>query len=267
MECCILFFGDIVGRPGRAYLKQRFPFFREKFSPHFIFANAENANGGFGLNGDIAQELHALGIHGLTLGNHIWDQRSLWSEIDSLPYVCRPCNLPPECPGRTALIFECHQQKIALINVLGRVFLNTSLDCPFKSCQVLMRTLRQEGVENFIFDVHAEATAEKQTLAWFLEKQGAVAVLGTHTHVQTADACLLNGKTAFLCDVGMCGAAYGVLGFQADPIIEKSMYGKPCRFEVASGPAMINGICLRFDLDAHRALSLEPIHEIEGEAN
>ena len=264
IECRILFFGDIVGRPGRTFLKAQLPMLKDKYAPHFVFANGENATGGFGLNASIAKELKDMGIHGITLGNHTWDQRGFWNEISNIDYVCRPLNFPEECPGRKHLIFEFENQKIAVLNLLGRAFSNAVADCPFKSCQREIDTLKQAGVENFVVDIHAEATAEKYTLGWFLSKiGGVVGVVGTHTHTQTADERIMNDTTAFICDLGMCGSYNSVLGFQPDNIIEKSIHGVPCRFEVGKNPACINGVCVTFDLEAHKAISIERINIVE----
>ncbi len=264
LECRVLFFGDIVGRPGRNFLKVQLPLLKTKYAPHFIFANGENSTGGFGLNTSIAKELKDIGIHGITLGNHTWDQRSFWGEISSIDYVCRPLNFPEECPGKTYLIFEFENQKIAILNLLGRAFSNGAVDCPFKSCQKLIETLKHVGVENFIVDFHAEFTAEKYTLGWFLSRLGGVVgLVGTHTHIQTADERIMNDTMAFICDLGMCGSYNSILGFQPDNIMEKSIYGKPCRFEVGRGPACINGALITLDLAKHKATHIERINLVE----
>ena len=259
-QCSILFLGDIVGRPGRSFVQQQLPFLKEKYHPDFIFANVENATGGFGITAATANELYSMGIQGMTLGNHVWDQRSLWNEIHALPFLCRPTNFPAECPGARYITFDFDGKKFALFCLMGRAFSNnTALDCPFKSSQSLIEELKSQGVDNFIVDVHAEATAEKYTLGWFLSDLGVTCVLGTHTHIQTADERVLNEKTAFICDLGMCGAYNGILGFQKEPIIAKSVYGKPCRFEVAKGPTIITGILACIDLEKQKALSIQRI--------
>lgn len=264
IECRVLFLGDIVGRPGRSFLKTQLPLLKDKYAPHFIFANGENATGGFGLNASTANELKDMGIQGITLGNHTWDQRSFWNEINDIGFVCRPLNLPEECPGRTYLVFEFEKQKIAVLNLLGRAFSNISVDCPFKRCQNLISDLKQQGIENFIVDIHAEATAEKYTLVWFLSKLGGVvSLVGTHTHVQTADERIINDTTAFISDLGMCGSYNSVLGFQPESIIEKSMHGVPCRFEVGKSPACINGALIKLDLETHKAFGIERVCVVE----
>lgn len=266
-ECRLLFFGDIVGRPGRVFLKRQLSALKDHYEPDFIFANGENATGGFGLNKTIAQDLKTSGIDGITLGNHVWNQRDFWNEIDQLDYVCRPLNLPEGCPGSTSVTFEFKGHKLALLNLLGRAYSCEALDCPYKTIQQQIKELKQAGVDNFVVDIHAEATAEKYTLGWFLsEIEGITCVVGTHTHTQTADERILNGTTAFICDLGMCGSYNSILGFEKKSILEKAISGKPCRFEVAKSPSMINGAFIRLDLENHKAISIERIYMVESEA-
>ena len=263
-ECRILFFGDIVGRPGRRFVLSQLPLLRERYKPDFVFANAENATHGFGLNAATAKKLHDAGIDGLTLGNHTWDQKEFWNEIDTLPYVCRPANYP-KTPGRTHLVFEHRGEKLAVINLLGRTGIRTALDCPFQTAAKLLEAFQSDGICNVIVDFHAETTAEKYALGWFLAKKESVcAVLGTHTHVPTADTRLLNDRTAFVSDIGMCGPYNSVIGCEIDPVIERFVDGKPNRLEVAKGTAVLNAIFLRLDLEQHRALSIERIQKIEA---
>ena len=261
-ECRILFFGDIVGRPGRRFVLSQLPLLRERYKPDFVFANAENATHGFGLNAATAQKLHDAGIDGLTLGNHTWDQKEFWNEIDTLPYVCRPANYP-KTPGRTHLVFEFHDEKFAVVNLLGRTGIRTPLNCPFQTISKLAEVLRKEGISSIIVDFHAETTAEKYALGWFASKQGICAVLGTHTHIPTADTRLLNNRTAFVSDIGMCGPHDSVIGCEIDPVIERFVEGKPNRLEVAGGAAVLNAVFIRLDLEQQCALSIERIQKIE----
>ena len=264
-ECRLLFFGDIVGHPGRIFLKEQLPALKQQYVPDFIFANGENATGGFGLNKAIAQELKTSGIDGITLGNHTWNQREFWNEIGQLDFVCRPLNLPEGCPGNTSVVFEFKEHKLALLNLLGRAYSREALDCPYKTIQRQIEQLQSAGVDNFVVDIHAEATAEKYTLGWFLaEIEGVSCVVGTHTHIQTADERIFNGTTAFICDLGMCGSYNSILGFKKESILEKAITGKPCRFEVAKAPSMINGAFIKLDLESHKAISIERIRILES---
>lgn len=263
-ECCFLFLGDVVGQPGRSVLKSQLPVLLERYQPDFIFLNGENAAGGFGINASIAQRIKNLGISGITLGNHTWDQRGFWDEINNLDYICRPINFPSECPGRNYLIFEYDGQKIALFCVMGRGFMHGALDCPFKTSQQLIEHLKEDGISNFIVDVHAEATADKYALGWFLSQLGVGCVVGTHTHIQTADERLLNNQTAFICDLGMCGNYDSVLGFSIDTVLEKTIKGKPGRFDILTqGPRILSGVCVKLNLDTHCALSIEAFKVLE----
>ena len=261
-ECRIFSFGDIVGRPGRTFVLSQLPLLRERYKPDFIFANAENATHGFGLNAATAQKLHDAGIDGLTLGNHTWDQKEFWNEIDNLPYVCRPANYP-KASGKTHLVFEFHDEKFAVVNLLGRTGIRTPLNCPFQTISKLAEVLRKEGISSIIVDFHAETTAEKYALGWFASKQGICAVLGTHTHIPTADTRILNDQTAFVSDIGMCGPYDSVIGCEIDPVVERFVDGKPNRLEVAKGSAILNAVLLRLDLERHCALSIERIQKIE----
>ncbi len=257
-ECSLLFLGDIVGKPGRTILKNQLPTLLERYQPDFIFVNGENAAGGFGINTSIAQEIKTLGVSGITLGNHTWDQRGFWEEIDNLDYICRPINFPEGCPGRPYLIFEKDNQKIALFCVMGRGFMHGALDCPFRTCQRLIEELQNQGVTNFIVDVHAEATADKYALGWFLNRLGVSCVVGTHTHILTADERLLDDKTAFICDLGMCGNYNSILGFSINGVLEKAIKGKPVRFDINSnGPRILSGVSVHLDLISNCALSIE----------
>ena len=262
--CRIVYFGDIMGATGRRYLQAQLPSIKQHYQPDFIFANAENATNGFGLTKATAEELHAMGIQGLSLGNHTWDQKSFWGEINSIPYVCRPANLPPTCPGLTYLIFNWNGESIAIINLLGRACINMSLDCPFRTAQHLVESLKTQGVHNILIDFHAETTSEKCAMGWFGSTLRVCAVMGTHTHIQTADERILNDQTAFICDLGMCGASNSILGAKKDPIIDKFINGKPCRYEAADGPAKINGALICIDCTTHKALSIERITLMEA---
>lgn len=257
MKFRFLYFGDVVGRPGREFLLSCLPKIKEHYLPDFIFLNGENAAGGFGLTKAIAHEFLNAGIDAISMGNHTWDQKNFWAEIDSTPFVCRPANLPSLCPGKPYCIVEKDQVKVALLNILGRSFISLPLDCPFVTAEKWIRFLKDEGVEAVIVDVHAEASAEKCALGYYLMEHGATAVLGTHTHIQTSDERIIGGKTAYITDLGMCGVRESVLGFSIEPVIKKSITSLPCRFEVASGDVWLHGVCV--DVDHGEAIHIERI--------
>ena len=191
----LLFIGDVVGRPGREILGERLPRLRNQLGLDFVIANGENAAAGAGLTGAVAKTLFDAGVDAVTLGDHVWDQKGFEEEIGKLDRICRPANLPAACPGRDHLILEKSGFRLAIFTVLGRQYLNMKSECPFLASDRMLARL--EGLADAVFvEIHAEATSEKQALGWYLDGRAA-AVIGTHTHVPTADACVLPKGTAF----------------------------------------------------------------------
>jgi metallophosphoesterase (TIGR00282 family) len=237
----ILFIGDIVGSPGRAIIAEKIQQIREQHSLDFIIANAENAAGGSGLTKSLALELLDAGIDGLTLGNHVWGQHSFAADIDSLEHVCRPANLPLESPGKKFLILNKDGFRLGILTVLGRQFMNIRSECPFKTAYDLTHKLK-DLVDACIVEIHAEATAEKIALGWYLDGKVSL-VVGTHTHVPTADACILPKGTAYITDVGMTGPYASVLGRTIDPVIKQFVTSMPQKFSVAKEDIRLSG-CL-----------------------
>jgi 2',3'-cyclic-nucleotide 2'-phosphodiesterase len=234
----ILFFGDIIGHYGREFVIQHTPRLRAEMKIDFVIANGENAAGGFGLTEETAKDLLRV-VDGLTTGNHVWDQRQFMHEIDHVDHVCRPVNLPPSAPGRDFFILEKNGFKLGVFCAMGRTFMgNLSLDCPFRCSQKMIENIK--GRTNaIIVDIHAEATGEKQAFGWYLDGKVS-AVIGTHTHVMTADERIFPKGTAFLTDAGMCGSFDSVIGYKKDSIIEKMLDGIPRRFEVAEHNVKLN---------------------------
>lgn len=251
----ILILGDIVGRPGRSIIHQKLRAIREQHQLDFVIANGENAAGGAGLTKALAHELLNSGIDGITLGNHVWDQQSLLEDIDQLPYVSRPANLPKESPGKPYIIIERGGFRIGILTVLGRVYMDIQAECPFRCADVYLKEL-QPLVDACIVEIHAEATAEKQALGWYLDGRVNL-VFGTHTHVATADAKVLNKGTAYITDIGMTGAHESILGASIEPIIKKFITSIPRRFSVAENDVQMNG-CI---LTIHQ--SPEPKNQLE----
>lgn len=253
----LLFIGDIVGRPGRDLVLARVPALRQEWALDFVIANAENAAAGAGLTGSIARTLTEGGVDALTLGDHVWDQKGFEREIVDLPNVCRPANLPVQCPGRTQLILESQGFRLVVATVLGRQFMGPKVDCPFLTADALVRHTVQAGqAEGALIEIHAEATSEKQALGWHLDGR-AVAVLGTHTHVPTADAGVLRGGTAFCCDVGMTGPYTSVLGRDLNAVIARFLDGMPRRFDVAEEDVRISGVRVDYDPALRRSTRCE----------
>ncbi|HWA86563.1 MAG TPA: TIGR00282 family metallophosphoesterase [Opitutus sp.] len=238
----LLFIGDIVGRPGRDCVSQRLARIREEHQIDFVIANGENAAAGSGITAAIARSLHEAGVDGVTLGDHVWDQRGWESEITRIARVCRPANLPPSNPGWDHLIISARGFRVAVFTVLGRQFMGLKADCPFRCADRMIEQLRGQA-DALIVEVHAEATSEKQAMGWYLDGR-VTAVIGTHTHVPTADACILPKGTGFICDIGMTGAYKSVLGRDIDAVVAKFVDGMPRRFEVATEDVRLSGVLI-----------------------
>jgi 2',3'-cyclic-nucleotide 2'-phosphodiesterase len=252
----LLFIGDIVGRPGRTLIIQGLAKIKQERSIDIVIANAENAAGGNGLTGTIAKDLYAAGVDAITLGDHVWDQKSFVVEIESLAYVCRPANLPSVSPGRPFVVVEKNGFSLAVCTLLGRQFMYTIKgDCPFRIADHMLEQLRPL-VKAVVVEIHAEATSEKIALGWYLDGRVS-AVLGTHTHVPTADLYILPQGTAYQTDLGMSGPYDSVLGREKEPVIQKFKTGLPQSFEVAKNDVKIKGAIVDIDATTGKALYVE----------
>ena len=245
----LLFIGDIVGKPGREIVSALVPKLRAERRIDLVIANGETAAAGAGITGANCKSLLEAGVDAITLGDHVWDQKGFEGEITALDRVCRPANLPAVCPGRDHLIVEKNGFRLLVFTVLGRSFMGARAECPFLCADAMLKKL-SGSFDGVLVEVHAEATSEKQALGWHLAGR-ATAVLGTHTHVATADAALLRGQTAFLCDVGMTGPHESVLGREIGPVIGRFLDGLPRRFEVATGDVRLSGALVEFDSAGH----------------
>jgi 2',3'-cyclic-nucleotide 2'-phosphodiesterase len=251
----LLFIGDIVGRPGRDIVSERVQRVRTERGIDFVIANAENAAAGAGITASIARSVLESGVDAITLGDHVWDQRGWENEIGQIDRVCRPANLPKSCPGWDHLIIENRGFRVAVFTVLGRSFMNMKADCPFLAADRMVEQLRAQA-DAIIVEIHAEATSEKQALGWYLDGR-VTAVLGTHTHVPTADARVLPKGTAFMCDVGMTGPYASVLGRQIEPVVSRFIDGMPRRFDVATEDVRLSGALIEIDASMARAEKIE----------
>ena len=250
----ILFIGDIVGRPGRAAVQDWLPELRQEFPIDIVVANAENVAGGLGATAEILDDLTKLGIQAFTLGNHTWRRKSLVGDIDRFSNVLRPANYPDVVPGKGAITVELSDgRKLGIVNLLGRVFME-AYACPFETARREIDTLRKTTT-TILVDIHAEATSEKIALGWFLDGHCS-AVIGTHTHVQTADECVLPGGTAYITDVGMTGPMDSVIGVEKELVIEKFLTGLPTEFRVAKDRPGICGAYIQTDDQTGRAESI-----------
>ena len=252
----VLFIGDIVGKPGREAVKRFIKPLQVEYKVDVTIANAENAAAGKGLTKEIAEELYNQGIQFLTMGNHVWDQREIMNFIDREPRLIRPANYPVGAPGQGYGFIRTLGKKIGVLNLSGRIFL-PPLEDPFSGAIRWINQMKQE-TPIIIVDFHAEATSEKVALGWFLDGKVS-AVVGTHTHIQTADARLLEQGTAYITDVGMTGPRDSVLGVKKEIIINRFLTQLPAKFELAKGPIQINAVLLEIDEESGQTRKIEAI--------
>lgn len=255
----ILFLGDVVGRPGRAAVREYLRRVKSDRRYDLVIANGENAAGGTGLTAEVAEELFDAGVAVLTSGNHVWAKREAAGFIASDPRVIRPLNYPPGTPGQGfAVVRTAAGIPVGVANAMGRTFM-APLDCPFRGLDAALRELR-EATPVIVVDFHAEATSEKMAMGWWLDGR-VTAVIGTHTHVLTADERILPGGTAYLTDAGMCGPRDSVIGVAVEHAHRRFVQGLPARFEVAKGPVQVNGVHLEVDPDTGRATAIRTVRE------
>lgn len=246
MKLKIAFLADIVGKIGRKAVNSYIPKLKNDHSPDLIIANGENAAGGLGLDLKTADEIFKAGINIITSGNHIWSKKDILIYLEKDKNIIRPANFASPAPGKGSIIYTLDNGlKIGVANFIGRVYLSDVVDCPFQSADKIITALQEETDVIFV-DFHAEATSEKIAFGYFLDGR-ATAVVGTHTHVQTADEIILPLGTAFITDAGMCGPSGGVIGANKDLIIQKFLTGRPTKFELSDGPGLINGVIIEFE--------------------
>ncbi|WP_374718450.1 TIGR00282 family metallophosphoesterase [Parageobacillus toebii] len=251
-----LFIGDVVGSPGRKMIEQYLPKLKEKHKPNIIVINGENAAGGKGITEKIYRTFLEQGAHVVTLGNHAWDQRDIFEFIDDAKSLIRPANFPEGVPGKGIVYVQVEQMEVAVINLQGRTFL-PAIDCPFKKADELIEEATRR-TPMILIDFHAEATSEKQAMGWYLDGRVS-AVVGTHTHVQTADARILPKGTAYITDVGMTGPYDGILGVDREAVLRKFLTSLPVRFEVKEGRSQLNAVLIDVDEKTGRANKIERI--------
>jgi metallophosphoesterase (TIGR00282 family) len=256
----ILFVGDVVGSPGRRALAELLPGLRRRYQPHAVIANAENSAAGFGLTYPIFTEYQEIGIDVLTSGNHIWDRKEVLRFIDEEERLLRPINYPDPCPGHGSTRILADSIELVIINLMGRVFMRP-IDCPFKAIDRELAHIEKDPRQRIIFvDFHAEASSEKVAMGRYLDGRVG-AMVGTHTHVQTADERILAGGTAYLTDVGMTGAYESVIGMDADGAIERFLTGRNVRLNPARRGLRVCATVIRFDRETGQALSIERVNQ------
>lgn len=239
----IIFIGDVVGSPGRKMVETYLPRLKEKYRPQLTIINGENAAGGKGITEKIYKQLLQAGAQVITMGNHTWNKREIFDFIDEAPYLIRPANFPENNPGKGIVYVQVNDEVVAIINLQGRVFLDMH-DNPFHVGEQLIKEARKR-TNKIIIDFHGEATSEKLAFGWFVDGKVS-AVLGTHTHVQTADERILPKGTGYITDVGMTGPYNGIIGVQKDPVINRFLTNLPTRFDVdRNGSNQLNGCFLQ----------------------
>lgn len=256
----LLFLGDVVGRPGRRALRTLLPKLIAREKVEFVVANGENASGGKGIDPEGAEELLDAGVDVLTSGNHIWQHTSIVDYMRENHRLLRPLNLPRGVPGVGMVVRAARRsgQPVGVLNLIGRVFMGPA-DCPFLGAEAVIEELRRETAV-IVVDMHGEATSEKVAMGRFLDGR-ASAVIGSHTHVQTADDAILPGGTAYLTDAGMCGPEASVLGVKIDQVLRRFLTQMPTRFEVATGPVLVQGALIDVDQRTGRATAIERVRE------
>jgi metallophosphoesterase (TIGR00282 family) len=250
----LLFIGDIVGKPGRELVRRSVPALVTRHQIDLVIANGENAAAGFGLTPDLADDLFSYGVHVITGGNHTWDKKEIFPYFTREPRLIRPANLPAGAPGAGRYVAKARNGvSVAVINLMGRVFM-TAIDDPFTGALAEIDAVRDEARLIFV-DFHAEATSEKVAMGWHLDGRATV-VVGTHTHVATADERVLPGGTAYITDVGMTGPHDSVIGVERTAIIQRFLTALPQRFETATENPRLNGVLVDTDEHSGRALSI-----------
>ncbi len=259
LRCMVI--GDIIGKPGRQAIGHNLADLRSELDLDMVIANGENVAAGAGLTPSLAEELFSHGIDVITSGNHIWDKREVYEYLDSDRPVLRPLNYPDPAPGRGWLVHELPDgEHVAVVNIMGRVFMN-QLDSPFEAMDRLLDEAAEPLPPIRVVDFHCEITSEKNAMGWFLD--GRVSgVVGTHTHVPTADARVLPKGTAYISDIGMTGPRDSVIGFSLETVLPRFLTHLPTRFQVADGPVSFNAVVLGIDRSSGRATSVEQVQRV-----
>ncbi|WP_411827379.1 TIGR00282 family metallophosphoesterase [Luteolibacter sp. AS25] len=252
----ILFLGDIVGEPGRKAVISEIAGIREEHSLDFIVVNGENSAGGKGITPKIAIDLLRAGAAVITTGDHVWDQKDIVDYFPTEPRLLRPLNYPPETPGSGSVVLDTAKGKVAVMQAQGRTFMQPPLDNPFLAVEKEVDRLLEEGVKVILLDFHAETTSEKIAMGRMLDGKVSL-VVGTHTHVQTADETIFPGGTGYLTDSGMCGPEESVLGRCVESVVWRFKSGMPTRFPVAKGQVRLCGVIIEVDCDSGKCINIE----------
>ncbi len=257
----VLFIGDIMGEPGRRVLLKFLPSVIQDSQIDLVIGNGENAAGGFGITPEIAEELFDLGLSAITLGNHAWDKREAMEYVQKEPRIIRPANYPEGVPGKGSCLVETVRgERLGIIQLMGRVFMPL-VDCPFRVAEREVAEV-SEQTHHILVDMHAETTSEKMAMGYFLDGKVS-AVIGTHTHVQTADEQILPQGTGYLSDAGMTGPVRSVIGMKPNLVIQKFLTQLPKRFEVAPGPSVLSAAIVELDPETGKTTHISRLRLFE----
>lgn len=260
----MLFLGDVVGSPGRDVVIKNLARIKAEGKIDFIVINGENSAGGRGITPKICIDLLRAGAAVVTTGDHVWDQREILDYFPTEPRLLRPINFPDEAPGSGSVVLETIKGKVAVMNAMGRTFMNPPLENPLTMLEAEIERIRDEGVKMILVDFHAEATSEKIAMGRALDGKVSL-VVGTHTHVQTADESIFPGGTGYLTDAGMCGPEVSVLGREVAAVVWRFRTGMPTRFPVAKGAVRLCGVVVDVDEETGKAVRIERFSELVGE--
>lgn len=258
-----LFVGDLMGEPGLKVFSRQLPKLKEQYSVDSIIVNGENSNkNGKGITEKIVKKLIELGVNVITSGNHIWQNKEIYGYLNKTDVLLRPANYPSDCPGKGYTFYDINNKRIAILNLQGRAFMRDHIDCPFRKADSLLPLLKVQA--NMIFvDFHAETTAEKQALAFYLDGR-ITGFFGTHTHVQTADERILPNGCAYITDLGFTGAQNSVIGIEKDIVIKKQLTQLPAKFKVElKPPFVLNGVFVEVDSSSEKAIKIERVKVID----
>lgn len=260
----ILYFGDLVGAPGREVFQKHINKLRTQFKADAVLVNGENSAQGRGITSRVVHFFKHNHVDVITTGNHIWRHKEIYGYLDNNDDLLRPANYPPGCPGKGMTTFSVGPYTIGVINLQGRIFMRDSVDDPFRKVDEILATLRRK-TKIILVDFHAEATSEKHGLAYYLDGRVS-AVVGTHTHVQTADERVLPEGTAYITDLGMAGALNSMIGMKKDAIIKNMRMQMPVKFEVeTSGPMVLCGVCISIDTSTGVATDIERFRVVDDQ--
>jgi len=260
----ILFLGDVVGEPGRKAVIEQLPVLKQTEGLDFIIVNGENAAGGRGITPRISIDLLRAGAAVVTTGDHVWDQQEIVDYFPTEPRLLRPLNYPPQTPGQGSVVLETAKGRVAVVQVQGRSFMQPPLENPFLAAEAEVERLRADGVQVIVVEIHAETTSEKIALGRLLDGKASL-VVGTHTHVQTADERVFPGGTGYLTDAGMCGPDDSVLGRNIDSVVWRFRSGMPTRFPIAKGPVRICGVIVDVETASGRCSGIRRVSLLQSE--